>query len=85
MHFYNTKGTHCPLPLPPITLCPDLSQLSQHLPAAQGVAVNQVSLELSRSRAWICLSCVEQECLVLSIPFLLPVADVDLEPWHRWP
>lgn len=60
MHFYNTKGTHCPLPLPPITLCPHLSQLSQHLPAAQGVAVNQVSLELSRSRGWISLSWMEQ-------------------------
>lgn len=82
MHFYNTKGTHCPLPLPPITLCPHLSQLSQHLPAAQGVAVNQVSLELSRSRGWISLSCMEQECLVLSLPFFLPVADVNLKPWH---
>lgn len=83
MHFYNTEGTHCPLPLPPITLCPDLSQLSQHLPAAQGVAVNQVSLELSRSRGWISLSCMEQEHLVLSILFFLPVADVHLKPWHH--
>lgn len=83
MHFYNTEGTHCPLPLPPITLCPDLSQLSQRLPAAQGVAVNQVSLELSRSRGWISLSCMEQEHLVLRIPFFLSVADVNLKPWHH--
>lgn len=77
MHFYNTKGTRRPPPPPHITLCPDLSLLSPRLPAAQGVAVNQVSLELSRSRGRRRLRCVQRERSVPSIPFLLPAADVD--------
>lgn len=58
MHFYNTTATQCPPPPLSITLCPELSLLSQRLPSAQGAAVNQVSLELSRTGASVaCATC----------------------------